>query len=172
MSKMSFVFNDWQPKMDSRLSELKLFWAKVSNHTELLTGTLSGYFFLIFSPSDRLFSNGCSSLYWNFIVYRFYLSEIHPKTCNCRNEQVASDSNWLPFLACFCFDVFLVRLWRMDTITNYAICLYQSILKDCVAYIYVIAYRKERSKLLLHVFILIYRVFFQHHNLTPFPVFL
>lgn len=34
----------------------------------LLTGTLSGYFLLIFSPSVFLFSKGCSSLYWNFII--------------------------------------------------------------------------------------------------------
>ena len=32
-----------------------------------LTGTLSGYFFRIFSPSARLFSKGCSSLYSHFI---------------------------------------------------------------------------------------------------------
>lgn len=35
-----------------------------------LTGTLSGYFFRIFSPSVFLFSKTLSSLYWNFIVYR------------------------------------------------------------------------------------------------------
>lgn len=34
----------------------------------VLTGTRSGYFFLIFSPSERRFSNGCSSLYTNFIL--------------------------------------------------------------------------------------------------------
>ena len=34
------------------------------------TGTRSGYFFLIFSPSDRLFSNGWSSLYCHFILSR------------------------------------------------------------------------------------------------------
>lgn len=33
-----------------------------------LTGTLSGYFFLIFSPSFFLYSNGWSSLYWNFMM--------------------------------------------------------------------------------------------------------
>lgn len=33
-----------------------------------LTGTLSGYFRRIFSPSAFLFSNECSSLYWNFIL--------------------------------------------------------------------------------------------------------
>lgn len=33
-----------------------------------LTGTLSGYFFLIFSPSFFLYSNGWSSLYWNFML--------------------------------------------------------------------------------------------------------
>jgi len=36
----------------------------------VLTGTRSGYFRRIFSPSAFLFSNGCSSLYWNFIVPR------------------------------------------------------------------------------------------------------
>jgi len=35
-----------------------------------LTGTLSGYFFRIFSPSVFLFSKTLSSLYWNFIVNR------------------------------------------------------------------------------------------------------
>lgn len=34
----------------------------------VLTGTRSGYFFRIFSPSERRFSNGCSSLYTNFIL--------------------------------------------------------------------------------------------------------
>lgn len=33
-----------------------------------LTGTLSGYFFRIFSPSFFLYSNGWSSLYWNFMA--------------------------------------------------------------------------------------------------------
>lgn len=33
-----------------------------------LTGTLSGYFLRIFSPSARLLSNGCSSLYSHFIL--------------------------------------------------------------------------------------------------------
>merc|ERR1711971_940627 len=33
-----------------------------------MTGTLSGYFLLIFSPSALLFSNGCSSLYCHFMV--------------------------------------------------------------------------------------------------------
>ena len=36
--------------------------------TTVLTGTRSGYFFRIFSPSERRFSNGCSSLYTNFIL--------------------------------------------------------------------------------------------------------
>lgn len=39
---------------------------------EVLTGTLSGYFLLIFSPSAFLFSNGCSSLYWNFMLLSAY----------------------------------------------------------------------------------------------------
>lgn len=34
---------------------------------KILTGTLSGYFFLIFSPSALLFSKECSSLYSHFI---------------------------------------------------------------------------------------------------------
>lgn len=40
------------------------------HHTlqKMLTGTLSGYFFRIFSPSVFLFSKTLSSLYWNFIV--------------------------------------------------------------------------------------------------------
>jgi len=38
----------------------------------VLTGTLSGYFLLIFSPSAFLFSNGCSSLYWNFMLLSAY----------------------------------------------------------------------------------------------------
>merc|ERR1719507_2657643 len=33
-----------------------------------MTGTLSGYFLLIFSPSALLFSKGCSSLYCHFMV--------------------------------------------------------------------------------------------------------
>jgi len=33
-----------------------------------MTGTLSGYFLLIFSPSALLFSKGCSSLYCHFIL--------------------------------------------------------------------------------------------------------
>lgn len=55
------------------------FCLHISNDTNRLTGTLSGYFFLIFSPSDRLFSKGCSSLYWNFMVAkgRVNLSQKH-----------------------------------------------------------------------------------------------
>lgn len=51
------------------------FCLHISNDTNGLTGTLSGYFFLIFSPSDRLFSKGCSSLYWNFMVVKGDLSQ-------------------------------------------------------------------------------------------------
>ena len=39
------------------------------NNKNHLTGTRSGYFLRIFSPSARRFSNGCSSLYCHFIVY-------------------------------------------------------------------------------------------------------
>lgn len=46
-----------------------------------LTGTLSGYFFLIFSPSDRRFSKGCSSLYINFIVKGWEMLKISKKIC-------------------------------------------------------------------------------------------
>lgn len=35
-----------------------------------LTGTLSGYFFRIFSPSFFRYSKGWSSLYWNFMMDR------------------------------------------------------------------------------------------------------
>lgn len=42
--------------------------AKKKPSLRVLTGTRSGYFRRIFSPSAFLFSNGCSSLYWNFIV--------------------------------------------------------------------------------------------------------
>lgn len=35
-----------------------------------LTGTRSGYFFLIFSPSFFRYSKGWSSLYWNFMMDR------------------------------------------------------------------------------------------------------
>lgn len=38
----------------------------------LLTGTRSGYFLLILSPSALRFSNGCSSLYINLILRTFY----------------------------------------------------------------------------------------------------
>lgn len=47
------------------------------NKQKQLTGTRSGYFLLILSPSARRFSNGHSSLYWNFIFLEkfpfFYL---------------------------------------------------------------------------------------------------
>lgn len=42
--------------------------ASVPAPQAVLTGTRSGYFFRIFSPSERRFSNGCSSLYTNFIL--------------------------------------------------------------------------------------------------------
>lgn len=40
---------------------------KISSLLSRLTGTLSGYFLRIFSPSARRFSKGCSSLYSHFI---------------------------------------------------------------------------------------------------------
>lgn len=40
----------------------------IASRSKQLTGTLSGYFFLIFSPSALLFSNGCSSLYSHLIL--------------------------------------------------------------------------------------------------------
>lgn len=40
---------------------------KISSLLGRLTGTLSGYFLRIFSPSARRFSKGCSSLYSHFI---------------------------------------------------------------------------------------------------------
>lgn len=39
----------------------------------MLTGTRSGYFLRIFSPSARRFSKGCSSLYCHFIVYTVFV---------------------------------------------------------------------------------------------------
>lgn len=39
---------------------------------QILTGTRSGYFRLILSPSARRFSNGHSSLYWNFMFTGFF----------------------------------------------------------------------------------------------------
>lgn len=42
--------------------------ARGQRSSSTLTGTLSGYFFLIFSPSFFLYSNGWSSLYWNFMM--------------------------------------------------------------------------------------------------------
>ncbi len=42
-----------------------------------LTGTLSGYFFLIFSPSALLFSNGCSSLYSHLMLLMKYSVEMN-----------------------------------------------------------------------------------------------
>lgn len=39
-----------------------------SYNSKILTGTRSGYFLRIFSPSALLFSKGCSSLYKNFMV--------------------------------------------------------------------------------------------------------
>jgi hypothetical protein len=46
-----------------RLECLSLLRCEIGAMTFLLTGTLSGYFRRIFSPSDFLFSKGCSSLY-------------------------------------------------------------------------------------------------------------
>lgn len=49
-----------------------------------LTGTRSGYFFLIFSPSARLFSKGCSSLYCHFMVYTdFVLNVLYSLVFSC-----------------------------------------------------------------------------------------
>lgn len=66
--------HSWQP--DARAAGLGLkprLWRQrqrpaPSALATVLTGTRSGYFFRIFSPSERRFSNGCSSLYTNFIL--------------------------------------------------------------------------------------------------------
>lgn len=68
-----YFFSPWSV-LSPRLRESQ--WHRCGNETErenvtlsrILTGTRSGYFRRIFSPSAFLFSKGCSSLYWNFIV--------------------------------------------------------------------------------------------------------
>lgn len=50
-----------------------------------LTGTRSGYFRRILSPSARRFSNGCSSLYWNFILVLLFFLQ---RSINCSRSLV------------------------------------------------------------------------------------
>lgn len=64
---------------------------------KILTGTLSGYFFLIFSPSALLFSKECSSLYSHFIFAE-------------DPDKLNSDVNGVPF--------FLSTKWLTTDINN------------------------------------------------------
>lgn len=62
-------------------------WSRGKRWT--LTGTLSGYFFRIFSPSFFLFSKTLSSLYWNFIV-RASGTTAKPNVENLKTDTVAT----------------------------------------------------------------------------------
>lgn len=75
--KRKITMTDWLPHNSDSIIPGQLFVFIISKvevdltpifSSLLLTGTRSGYFFLIFSPSALLFSNGCSSLYCHFIV--------------------------------------------------------------------------------------------------------
>lgn len=59
----------------------------------VLTGTLSGYFLRIFSPSVFLFSKGCSSLYWNFILLIEFVWDfsLAANRCDCRMQVVGGE---------------------------------------------------------------------------------
>lgn len=55
-----------RPETNISCNLFKCLWQQ--RHNEWLTGTRSGYFRRIFSPSVFLFSKVCSSLYWNFMA--------------------------------------------------------------------------------------------------------
>jgi hypothetical protein len=104
--KEKSAFYDWRKWLKTKETQTFCFQLLRKINFSVLTGTRSGYFRRILSPSAFLFSNACSILYWNFIFtakfketsthyYKLRLNGLSlaegPDSCICASERASCE---------------------------------------------------------------------------------